>query len=117
MKRAHTPQPNRDRTPHQASTAPRPHTLGDELTTSILLQIKDAVPRIETELQHLRRLAEATRKDVNDLKTWRSLVLGGVAVLGLLFGLYRAMAGSVHVTYGHPSPTAALPSVVPSGAP
>lgn len=89
---------------------PRAPALSDDLATSILLQIKDAMPRIETELKHVRRLAEATRKDVEDLKTWRTLVLGGAAALGILFGLYKATAGSVHVTFGNPTPTATLSS-------
>jgi hypothetical protein len=63
-------------------------------------RVKDSIPRIETELKHLRGLAEATREDVDSLKAWKTLILGGAAVLGILFGLYKATAASVHVSFG-----------------
>lgn len=69
-----------------------------------LSKLKDSIPRIETELKHLRNLAEATRHDVDSLKTWKTLVLGGAAVLGLMLGVYRATAASVHVTFGESPP-------------
>jgi hypothetical protein len=90
---------------------------GGDLSSSLLIQMKDAIARIETELAHLTKVAEATRKDVDDLKTWKALVLGGAAVLGLLFGLYKTMAGTVHVGLGTASPAAVAPYVAAPSPP
>ncbi|MGA7439484.1 MAG: hypothetical protein WBW32_15300 [Luteibacter sp.] len=78
-----------------------------------LSKLKDATPRIETELKHLRKLAEATRQDVDALKTWKTLVLGGAAVLGILLGLYKATAASVHVIFGESPPVAVVSVMQP----
>ncbi|WP_036114951.1 MULTISPECIES: hypothetical protein [Luteibacter] len=90
------------------STTSRGPFLTDNTATSILLQIKDAIPRIETELRYLTDLAAATKKDVDDLKTWKSLILGGAGLLAMLFGLYKAASGSIHVTFGDTPPVAAI---------
>lgn len=118
--------------PFTPATHPRTPVLGNDLSYAILLQLKDAlpriemelgrfkdsiprietelgrvkdsIPRIETELKHLRNLAEATKQDVDALKTWKTLVIGGAAVLGILFGLYKATAASVHVSFGTSPP-------------
>ncbi|UPG96141.1 hypothetical protein [Luteibacter aegosomatissinici] len=73
---------------------------GDAVPSPLLLQMNEAIVRIETELAHLTKVAEATRKDVDDLKTWKTLVLGGATVIGLLFALYKALAGTIHVGFG-----------------
>lgn len=51
---------NQKGTPNGQPTEPRGHVLNDTMATSILLQIKDAIPRIETELKCLTDLAAAT---------------------------------------------------------
>lgn len=72
-------------------------------------QLKGSIPRIEAELKHLKGLAEATKKDVDELKTWKTLLIGGAGVLAILFGIYEAVSGSVHVTFGEAPPAAMAP--------
>lgn len=104
--------------PQEAATGASPAALtGGDFSSSLLIQMKDAIARIETELAHLTKVAEATRKDVDDLKTWKALVLGGAAVLGLLFGLYKAMAGTVHVGLGAAAPAVIAPQVAAAPPP
>lgn len=97
---------NQNGTPSGESANPRSPFLNDNMAASILLQLKDAIPRIETELKYLTNLAAATKKDVDDLKTWKTLILGGAGLLAILFGLYKAASGSVHVTFGDSPPVA-----------
>ena len=76
-------------------------------------QVKNSIPGIETELKHIRNLAEATRDDVDGLKTWKTLFIGGAAVLGILFGLYKATAASVHLSFGGSRSVAEISATLP----
>lgn len=80
-------------------------------------QLKGSIPRIEAELKHLKGLAEATKKDVDELKTWKTLLIGGAGVLAILFGIYEAVSGSVHVTFGEAPPAAMTPHAPAAPAP
>lgn len=118
MSRARAPRNEEDGTPKDESTNPRAPLLNGDMASTILLQIKDSIPRIETELKHLKEMAQATKKDVEDLKTWKTLILGAAGLLAVLFGLYKAVSGSVHVTFGDAPPSVSTPQVqAPAASP
>jgi hypothetical protein len=67
---------------------------------------KVALTRLEGKIDGLKESSDSTRKKVEDLVRWKTLILGGAVVLGVLvsavFGLYVKFGDRVSIA---PAPT------------
>lgn len=80
---------------------------------------KVAMAKIETKLDGLKSSVDGTKKNVDDLVQWKTLILGGAVVLGAVM----AMAWGAYVKFGDrisiaPAPNQVMtPVTVPVSAP
>jgi hypothetical protein len=66
------------------ATPPMQATVGADMAQNMLLQLYQTVPRLEEKLNGIMETVDSTKAKVDDLATWKSRILGGVAVLAFI---------------------------------
>jgi hypothetical protein len=83
------------------STLPPPgstfgQTFSGDLAMSMLLEMHRGVTELKIEVKHLTTATESLKAKVESLVTWKNAVFGGAAVLAILWGIFKGLAGYVH---------------------
>jgi hypothetical protein len=99
--------------------------LSGDIAMSMLLEVQRGVTELKVDVKHLTTTTESIKGKVEILEgkveiliNWKSGVLGGVAVLAVLWGIFKALSGYVHigpmVTPASAVPAVAQPFQVPN---
>lgn len=99
--------------------------LGGGVAMSMLLEVQRGVTELKVNVKHLTTTTESIKGKVEILEgkvetlvNWKNGVLGGVAVLAVLWGIFKALSGYVYigpmVTPASTVPAVAQPPQVPN---
>jgi hypothetical protein len=83
----------------------------DHLSQSVLFETFRAIPRMQLQLEHIETAVTSMSKQVSDLTHWKNRILGGVAVLALLWAGAKAVSDYVHISVGKNSDDISTPTV------
>lgn len=111
--------PSLPQTPPPAGYGTNDHSF----TLQAIMELKGSFGELKAGFDNVNSSISSMKGKVDDLVSWKHKILGGVAVLGVLFALLGFMAGklSSYVTFHMPDPTrsdvAAQPPATASGQP
>lgn len=58
-----------------------------------VLEISQSLGQIKSDIAHLTKTVDSVKSDVKDLVKWKSLIIGGAAVIGILFSVIGYLSG------------------------
>jgi hypothetical protein len=94
--------------------------LSGDVAMSMLLEVQCGVTELKVDVKHLTTTTESIKGKVEILKAkveilvnGKNGVLGGVAVLAVLWGIFKALSGYVHIG-PMVTPASAVPAVAQS---
>jgi hypothetical protein len=87
--------------------------LSGDVAMSMLLEVQRGVTELKVDVKHLTTTTESIKGKVEILVNGKNGVLGGVAVLAVLWGIFKALSGYVHIG-PMVTPASAVPAVAQS---